>query len=642
MGGICGVVDFRGELRISERKDTVAKMSSALLHRGSVAEAYFSDDVACLAMRSSGHIGLENGEQLISSTDGNYIIVFHGEIYNYKLIQESLLARGHHFKTNSSIEVVLHSFMEYGIKMLDKLRGMFSFCIYDKSEKFVFIARDSFGEKPLYYHLDLGVLSFSVEIKSLLQNNKVPRRINYTALPYYFRTSVVPEPITLLENIYTLEAGHYMIVNDTGIHKTRYFNSSYPEKATITKEEEAQKIVKLKLERSVERQATSNVPLSALLSGDINSSSVVAMLQKKSSEKIKTFQVKFEQLEDVEGEVARKVAEYCGTDHHEIIIPKINFTEDIFWTIIDHVGLPSRDSSAITTYLAAKQIPKDVDVVLSGDGADELFGGGELFQLYKKIISMRKLPAFIRSISEGGVNLVSKLPGTQHSSNLRRARRGIRTSLLAEKEIPVALNEFFTSAQSRKVFSQDKMPLFNSEDTYALFYSYPREYEEWSPLRKIMYYRLQHNLKADSLIKVDSMSMANSLEVRSPFLDLDLYKTSIMLSDDLLIQQSKGKYILREMMKKDLPKEVFDQPNKKVNIQLYEYQNSDYKALAKKLLFDENPWKDMFIESELRKIYEEAISNDEDNALTTVFQSSHKLWMLMQLLGWAIRFKIQA
>jgi asparagine synthase (glutamine-hydrolysing) len=386
----------------------------------------------------------------------------------------------------------------------------------------------------------------------------------------------------------------------------------------------------------------SDVPIGAFLSGGIDSSSVVAMLQKKSSEQIKTFNVKFEQLDYDESRIARKVAEYCGTDHHEICIPNVSFTEDIFWTIIDHVGMPFRDSSAIPTYLVSQAISKEVKVALSGDGGDELFGGYDLFQWYQKITAMRKLPSFLRSFSEGGVNLMQKLPGTEVANKMRKIKRGIRTSLLEEKEIPVALNEFFTNDQCSELFAQNNKPLFSGEEVYGLYYNYPSNYKEWTPLRKIMYYRLIHTLPANMLVKVDRMSMASSLEVRAPFLDVDLFKSSTMLSDDLLLRKSKGKYILREMMKEDLPEEVFDHPKKGFNLPLYAYQNTDYKALAYKLLFEENPWKEMFVESELQRIYDEGINNSSDNATTTVFQTSHKLWMLMQLLGWASRFRIQS
>jgi asparagine synthase (glutamine-hydrolysing) len=221
----------------------------------------------------------------------------------------------------------------------------------------------------------------------------------------------------------------------------------------------------------------------------------------------------------------------------------------------------------------------------------------------------------------------------KNASLPRKIRRGIRTSLLDTNEIPIALNEMFESQQVEQ--------LLNTTFDCPLLKEYPKNISEWSALRNIMYYRLKHTLTANMLIKVDRMSMANSLEVRAPFLDSDLFDASLQLPDHLLINNGQKKYIIRKIMEKKLPPEVFNHPKQGFNIPLHQYQNEAYQKLAQDLLFENNPWKGFFAETQLQSIYDNGISKQKNSASQSVFQSSHQLWMMMQLLGWAKRFKVK-
>lgn len=633
MCGICGIIDWQNELSPTERQKRVAAMNHAILHRGPDEGGEFSMSHGSLAMRRLSIIDTTGGTQPIFNETQDICIFFNGEIYNYQDLKTPLIEKGHQFKTESDTETLVHLYEEYGVEMLPMLKGMFAFCIYDFKKDIYFLARDRFGEKPLYYHYDKGMFSFSSEVKSLLENPAIERKLNHTALPYYLRTSLVPEPITLLDGVQCLLPGHYMILSKNKLEEKAFFEINYTPNPSIKTEEEAIEIIQPKLIKAVQRQTVSDVPIGAFLSGGIDSSTIVALLQQQSSKKIKTFNVRFENQAYDESPIAKKVAEYYDTDHHEVVVPNLDFDESIFWTIIDHVGLPFRDSSAIPSYFISKEISQYVKVALSGDGGDELFGGYDLFEWYRKIIQFKKVPSALRSLTNVGLGIAQHFPIIKNASLPRKIRRGIRTSLLDTNEIPIALNEMFETVQVEQ--------LLKSSFDCSLLKIYPKNATEWSALRRIMYYRLQHTLPANMLIKVDRMSMANALEVRAPFLDPDLFDASLQLPDHLLINNGQKKYMIRRIMEKQLPPEVFNHPKQGFNIPLHQYQNETYQKLAKDLLFDANPWKGFFDETLLQNIYNNGISKQQNSASQSVFQSAHQLWMMMQLLGWAKRFKVK-
>ncbi len=641
MCGICGIVDWKNHLSTDKRQTTVANMNQAIIHRGPDGAGMHSNEFSTIAMRRLSIIDYTGGQQPIFNETKDVYVFFNGEIYNYLALKEPLIAKGHRFSTVSDTEVLVHLYEEYGVEMLTMLKGMFSFCLVDLKKNSYFLARDRFGEKPLYYHFVNNVFSFSSEIKSLLENKNIDRQLNEAALPYYFRTSLVPEPITLFKNIKSLQAGHYMVFNEKGIKEKPYFKINYQKRKEINREEEAIEYIQPVLENAVLRQSVSDVPIGAFLSGGIDSSTVVALLQSQTSQPIKTFNVRFEDQAYDESSIARKVAKYCGTDHQEILVPNVDFDEKMFWEIIDHVGLPFRDSSAIPSYLVSKEIAKHVKVALSGDGGDELFGGYDLFQWYQKIIRLKNLAQPIRSLANSSLSLAQSTPGFKNNSLIRKLKRGISTSFQSVDEIPIALNEMFTNNEVQEILTTSSSKIFKNESNYVDLKNYPADSGKWSDLRKIMYYRLHHTLPANMLIKVDRMSMANSLEVRAPFLDPDLFEASVQLPDHLLVHGKTGKYLLRKIMKDQLPEEVFSHPKMGFSIPLHKYQNEAFKNLAKRLLFDENPWPNYFDKKLLKQIYHKGISTLRDTAKESVFKSAHQLWMMMQLLGWAKRFKVK-
>ncbi len=628
MCGICGIITYQNNPQKAIR---VQRMNAALTHRGPDEAGSYTDEICALAMRRLAVIDLADGQQPLYDASGEIGVFFNGEIYNFQELRADLKADGCHFKTQSDTEVLAHLYARYGEKMLPLLRGMFAFCIFDKREKAFFLARDRFGEKPLFYHFEDGIFSFSSELKSLLENENIPRRLNRAAVPYYLRTSLLPEPLTMFTDILTLPAGHFIKVNARGIEVEKWFEIEYNIDENIKTDDEAKEFMRPKLEQAVRRQTVSDVPLGAFLSGGIDSSSIVALLQKNATRPVQTFTARFAEEDYDESTIARAVAKHCGTQHRELVIQNYDFTEDIFWTVIEHVGQPFRDSSAIPSYLLTREIRKHVTVALSGDGGDELFGGYDLFQWYLQMMKMRRVPRFLLSAGNAALGAVRGLPGLRENAKLRQIERGISTVLMPKDDIPLSLNGFFSEREIRDLSDAE------TDLNFALLKDYPQKISSGSDLRKIMYYRSRHTLPANMLVKIDRMSMANSLEVRAPFLDPDLFAAAARLPDKFLIRSGKGKFILRELMQEYLPAEVFNHPKSGFNIPLHKYQNTAYRDLAQRLLFTENPFPDLFPKAELQRIYKEGI---DGAAGKSIFQTSHKLWMMMQLMGWGRRFGV--
>ena len=634
MCGITGIIDLNEQLDNNFRKETVAKMNAAILHRGPDGAGFFNDKKTSLAMRRLSIIDLHSGDQPLWNEDKSVLVFMNGEIYNYLDLKKDLQAKGHQFYSNSDTETLVHLYEEYGVGFSSHLKGMFAFCLYDLSKNQLLISRDRFGEKPLYYHWKDQVLSFSSEMASLLENKKIPRVLNTKVLDYYLGAAYVPEPLTLLKEVQTLEPGHHMIITKDKISIEAYFSIDYSQKGhRISDPNEAVEFIEPFLKQAVSRQSISDVPLGAFLSGGIDSSTICALLQEQSSRPIDTFTVKFEEASYDESHIAREVAQRIGSNHHEITIPNQEFTEEIFWEIIDHVGLPFPDSSAIPVFLITKEIRKHVKVALSGDGGDEIFAGYPVFGWWKKIAKIEKFPRWTRkavlSLTNSGM-----LP--LNANRLRQINRGVKASMKGEEGISLEIHRMFMDEEMQKILSEKQDFAFDQ------FLKTPPTFKNWSSLRKSMYHRIKHNLVTDMLIKVDRMSMANSLEVRAPFLDPDLFKASLRLSDELLYDGKTGKKIIREIMKSKIPDSVFNHPKSGFSIPLHKYQNETYRKLSEELLDKSNPLFNVLDFEQVQKLNQSIFSSQKNTTTTTVYRSSHQHWTLMMLAGWIKRFNINA
>jgi asparagine synthase (glutamine-hydrolysing) len=624
MCGIVGIIDSENKFN---RELAVQRMNESIFHRGPDDEGIFSDDYCTLAMRRLSIIDINNGKQPIYSECGNYLIFFNGEIYNYVELKNILLSQNCQFTTNSDTEVVVNLYKYFGKEMLYKLNGMYAFCIYDLNKKSYFFARDRFGEKPFFYYKKDKSFIFSSEIKSLLNSKEFDAKLNKSKLGSYIRFGFVDEPFTLLEDVYTLPPGHYLEISaDFKIKITSFIENNYKPDKSIKNLNDAVEFIRPSFESAVKKQMISDVPIGAFLSGGIDSSSVVAIMAKLSPKPIKTFTVKFQTKGYDESSLARKVASKYNTDHHQILIENSQFKEEQFWKILHHVGLPFADSSAIPTDIVTSEIAKHVKVALSGDGGDEIFGGYTVFDWVNKINKISLIPNEIRKIGYNSISIINK---NLNSNKLRQLSKVLKFS---NYSIPKLIQE------THALFDIEEVnELFSGELDYPIFTSYNSRN---SLLRNSMAYRTQFDLPLDMLIKVDRMSMANSLEVRCPFLDPILYEQSCKLPDKFLRNNGLGKIVIRKMMENDLPEEVFSHPKSGFSIPLHDFKNTDFKKLAHELL-NKSYMHDLFNKYELDRILKLGLESNKDSSSGSIYRLTHQLWCLMMLSGWIQLYNVE-
>lgn len=639
---MCGICGLYATVEQTEIASVLQRMNEALSHRGPDDAGHHVHQRCGIAMRRLSIIDLAGGHQPIANENGQITTVFNGEIYNFQQLRKMLCDRGHHFQTQSDTEVLVHLFEDEAERAPEFLKGMFAFCIYDQTAGSLFLARDRFGEKPLYYynHPQDGFV-FSSEIRSLLEHPSIPRQLDYEALGYYMRAGFVPAPLTMFKAVRMLPPGHWLRWRDGNLTIRPYFTIDYRPDPDLEAEDKATEAVRAALQQAVKRQAISDVPLGAFLSGGIDSSSVVAMLQTTANHRVKTFTMRFEEQSHDEGEIAREVAEHLGTDHHEFIVPKVAFEPDDFSRIIDHVGLPFNDTSAIPTYILSKHIGQAVTVALSGDGGDEMFAGYPVFRWGMTIRKMQKLPRPLLRFGAETANWASRGHIFSDVSGLRRIRRGLEAASHPYHLLPVEIHSLFEREELEGLVRCERTLSVACGDL-PLFTTLPPHAESWSALRQLMYYRLKHGLNDQMLTKVDRMSMAASIEVRSPMLDADLAALSMRLPDKHLIRNGVGKHILRRAMRSQLPDVVFSHPKSGFGIPMHSFQNEKYQAMAHDLLEKRNGIMQLLCPLRVRNIIHTGLEQKADRADRSTERANYQLWALMQLSAWQQRFEVSS
>jgi asparagine synthase (glutamine-hydrolysing) len=350
-------------------------------------------------------------------------------------------------------------------------------------------------------------------------------------------------------------------------------------------------------------------------------------MKKYAKEPFQTFTVRFKNAAYDESPIAREVAKKIGTKHNEIIVENNGFSEELFWRILKHVGHPFPDSSAIPTDLVTKEIAKHVKVALSGDGGDEVFGGYTVFDWVPKIARAKLIPGVINDLLQGMIQVVNS--NAIDNNKLRQLKKMLEISKLPIDKIIQETQSLFTTNEIADISKQkDQISLFSEYD------------EKFSILRNTMLYRVKYDLPLDMLIKVDRMSMANSLEVRSPFLDPILFEASCKLPDQFLRNKGVGKLVIREMMKDELPQSVFNHPKSGFSIPLHDFMNDDFKKLSNHLLNQPYMY-ELFQKDKLERILKLGTESYKDSSSGSIYRVTHQLWSLMMLSGWIKYFKIQ-
>jgi asparagine synthase (glutamine-hydrolysing) len=641
MCGICGISspDYKG------RVDTVARMNSALIHRGPNDAGQYDGRSSSIAMRRLCIIDLATGHQPISNEDGTLHIVFNGEIYNFRELREKLLSSGRHtFKTTSDTEVILHLYEEYGVETPKYLQGMFSFCIYDTKSESLFLARDRFGEKPLFYSIIKGsTFAFSSEVTSLLEFGWVERTLDVESLLYFLNIGYCPSPLTVFRGIRELPAGHWMAWRQGELKTGRYYHPKYAPDPALKREEEAVEAVRATLLNVVKRQMVSDVPLGAFLSGGIDSSAVVAAMQRQSGRKIKTFTVKFEYAPFDESKIARDVAQHLGTDHQEFVVTNGGFNDEDLWRIIRHVGQPFLDSSAIPTYILSNKVKDYVTVSLSGDGGDEMFAGYRIFQACLGIDQIAKyVPRALLTTAGSALRRVANSPGAEQVQILGKLVRATRAAALPKQDRSWKMGPLFEEGVLHNLASPWLRQQWQNKTNNAV-HELLGDQEGMTRLRQVMDCWLRYFLPSDMLVKVDRMSMAASLEVRAPMLDVEMAELAMRLPDDLLLREGTTKYILRKAIRPWLPESVFSHPKWGFSIPLHLFQNKNFYNLCDELLLNtkNEVMKSLFSKPALERVIRRGLDRNSGTGDLLAFHASQQVWALLNLAGWLELFQVK-
>lgn len=527
MCGITGITDTQ----IEKLEEAIQKMTRCIAHRGPDDDGYFVDEHTALGMRRLAIIDLETGRQPIASKDERYVIFFNGEVYNYQKLRRELEKKGETFQTQSDTEVVLRMFELYGTECFKRLRGMFALSIYDTQTNRLVLARDPFGIKPLYYwQRGNKIAAFSSEIKSFLSLKGFKPEVNDAAVYNYLSFQYNPLPETFFNGVYKLPPGHHLSLDlKTGVFEIkRYFNFRFKPDNMLEEGETKEKILKTMTD-SVAHHMIADVPVGSFLSGGIDSSIIATLMQQiRGEKKIKTFTVGFESLS--EGVEAKETSEPLGTDHTEIKVSAAEYF-DALPKALWHFDEPVADPSAIGLYFLAREARKSVKVVLSGEGADELFGGYNIYLEPFARARIAWIPKFV-------LKLLSFLP-LRGSNFARRAITRLEDRYIGNASI-------FQKAEVAKLWKGEPMTPYSLAPIYE-------EVEGLSDSTKMQYVDLQTWLVGDILAKADKMTMAHSLELRVPFLDTEVAKLAETLPDRFKWRDGVTKYLLREAFHSILP-----------------------------------------------------------------------------------------
>ena len=638
---MCGIVGIVGSADSEAAKDAIRRAVATLRHRGPDAEGFYFDGLVALGHRRLSILDTASrANQPMHSPSGASVIVFNGEIYNFPELKMELESRGERFATTSDTEVLLRLIERDGPACLSRLRGIFAFAVWHRERRELLLARDPFGEKPLHVTRQGSGLAFASEVRALLELPGVERRLDYEALGYFLECGLVPSPCTMFDEISVIEPGQWMRWRDGRIDSGHYFELDYRVDPDLDAMPVAAEAVRNALRVAVRRQMISDVPVGAFLSGGIDSSSVVALMQESSPKPVITFNVRFEDSAYDESPVARRVAQHLGTDHHELTVTNEGFTEADFWRILDHVGVPFHDSTAIPMYIMSRYARQLVTVALSGDGGDELFAGYTTFRWGQTVNRLAQMPRWLTAAGVAATQAASRLTGLPGAGRFRQARKAFSAaSIRDDMQRFRAIHRLFSQEDVSDMLEPDVAARVERRPLSRLSEMPPRAVR-WTPLRRMMFNRIEHELASDMLVNVDRMSMATSLEVRAPMLDPDLAMLSARLPDHHLRNGELGKLVLREAMRPYLPAEVFSHRKWGFSIPLHRFINEEFRAVASRLLAPDGPLRGLIDSQAATKVLERGLGRTSDAADFSVYQATHQLWSLMQLGGWIERYKV--
>lgn len=598
---MCGIVGFIS--KEENKTETIKRMADRIAHRGPDQEGYYIDEFIAFGHRRLSIIDLSHGNQPMFNENKDLILIFNGEIYNYKELQLELNNKGYKFVSNSDTEVLLHGYEEWKKDLPKKLRGMFAFAIWDKTNKILFCSRDNFGIKPLYYYQNDNTFMFSSEIKAFLEHPKFKKVLNKELLGAYLSFSFTPTSETFFKNVYVLEPGNSLILKNNKITIEPYYNVNFNEK----KYEFNQLINEIRntMKNSVKYHMISDVSIGSFLSSGIDSSYIVSLAKPNN-----TYTVGYNYPKYSEIEYAQNLTNKLKITNINKRITKKEYMDTVT-KMLYYMDEPFSDPSAISLYFLSQIASKDVKVVLSGEGADEFFGG---YNTYKEEINFKfynKIPFCIRHLI---AILFEKLPEFKGRNFI--VRRGTKL----EYEY-VGVNKIFSEKEIKKVLSFKNI-IKNHEITKPTF----NKYKKKDNIIKMQAIDIKHWLAKDILLKADKMSMANSIEVRTPFVDKNVFSLASSIPLDYKISKENTKIALRAASKKYIPNEAYKKKKLGFPVPLREWMKEDdvYNEILK--TFTNNFVNEFFNRDYIIHLLEQHKNNKKDNY--------KKVWAIYCFIKW--------
>lgn len=626
MCGINGIAYSPNSGRQVDERRLIA-MRDILHHRGPDDGGAFVDGNIGLAMRRLAIVDVAHGAQPIFNSDRSNVIVYNGEIYNHADYREDLIARGHKFTTHCDTETILHLYQEYGRDCVEYLRGMFAFAIWDKAKRELFIARDRFGVKPLYYiHDTQDNLIFASEIKSLLEIGAVKPEINFNALPDQFANHGTSGDETLFAGVKRLLPGHTLTWKDGRIDIREYWDLEFEPKHEARSDAEYIEEWSELFRKSVELRLMADVPLGMFLSGGIDSSAIAAMMSTMVKEPIKTFSVAFNEREANELEYARLVARKFNTDHHEVVVTPQEFF-DALPKLVWHEDEPIGFIASVPLYFVSKLAQQHVKVVLTGEGSDETLAGYSRYAKALKLLNYGEkyesvTPTFLRDAVRGGV---ATLPNVLN-------RKLNRTFLTRESDIEnLFFDNFavFPRAMQRKLFQRHTREQMAHLNPYTQQNAWLEKSDAGDVLDKLLYADTKTYLH-ELLMKQDQMSMAASIESRVPFLDHKLVEFTARMPREMKLRGATTKWILREAMKGILPTEILDRPKMGFPVPVGKWFRGEFKHIIDEYVLSERVMnRQIFDANFVRNLVAEHNAGENHD---------ERLWSLVNFEIWQRRF----
>lgn len=589
MCGICGYYSFKRELT-KDLPSLIKKMTITLKHRGPDEEGYFCSKNIALGHRRLSIIDLKGGQQPIYNEDKTKIIIFNGEIYNYKEIQQNLKSKGHSFTTNSDTETILHLYEDIGKECVKKLRGMFAFVIYDKKKHSIFAARDRLGIKPFYYSFKEGEFIFGSEIKALLASTKISKKIDFESLSDYLTYLYIPAPKSIFSMIKKLPTGYSLVIENDTLTLSRYWDITFSQTKKYT-EDEWIDILNNIINETVKLRMISEVPLGGFLSGGVDSSCIVGIMSKLSKSPIITNSIGFKEAAFNELEYARQTSHYFNTDHHEYTV-SMNCSE-ILDKLAWYFDEPFADSSALPTYYVSKMTRENVTVALSGDGGDENFAGYRRYYYDQLENNLRKIiPGFFR---KSFIRILAQLyPKADWLPQIFRAK-----TLLTNLSINSAEGYFNTMSHFQQPLKQvilhpEITRKLTDYSSFNVFLDHYRRADTDDLLSKIQYVDIKTYLVDDILTKVDRASMANSLEVRVPLLDHVFMECVATIPSELKLKGKNRKYLFKKLVQQFLPGHFLERKKMGFSIPIDIWFRNELKSVVSEEIFSGHSYSEQF------------------------------------------------